>query len=176
MTCKTIKNLIVRYHCGDSLKEEETNMMERHLPECEDCRKYFSIITTIAHSQEPDPVDLTSVEKNLNGAFFVPDKNNRRINAGWQIYLFIRRCFSFRIPLYQPVLAVILLLFILSQFNIDFKKRNDSVMQHADSLMDSAVPMRYRYVIDNIDIIKEQKIGETVNEDSSLLKFSYSVF
>lgn len=174
--CKKIKDFLIKQRCGDELTKEEDAIVKYHLSHCADCKEYFKLVHTITRSRMTDPVDLTDIKLNLKRILFPVDKRNNQKRFILQIYDYVRNCLSYKIPVYQVTLALIFIFLILSRYNEGPSMQNRRIVQHPNPQVETTVPQQYNYILDNLRFIEEQRTGETVNEDSSVLKFSYTVF
>jgi hypothetical protein len=174
--CDFVNDLLIKQNCGDKLFESEIEIIKDHLSRCEECREYDEIVKTIAGSQELQSVDLTSVEKAVKNAMLASGKKTIPLKLPKLIRDLIMGFFRYRIPVYQSVLAVCIALLFIYQITMVSNNVSGETSKMADSLVSTVIPEKFSYCIDNIDIIESQRVGESVEEDSSLLKFTYTVF
>jgi hypothetical protein len=95
-------------------------------------------------------------------------KDTRIFKTTWQ---YIRAILGYRIPVYQALFSVALILVIslgVKQLPVPTEKKSPEQIGFAQ--MDESVSSQLN-VIESLEIIDKQKIGRTAQEDSSLTQF-----
>jgi chorismate mutase len=174
-TCNLIQDILIKQSYEGALPPADIEKLENHLARCELCKKYRQILTEISASQKMQPFDITAVETAVKQAVLhsFPQKNQ----AGYLqwIWKYVMELFRYRMPVYQSVIAFVILFFFFYKIDSISTEEKENTVQTTDSLAISKIPMNYSYIIDNFEIIESQRIGETIKEDSSVIEFTYTV-
>jgi predicted anti-sigma-YlaC factor YlaD len=172
--CKPIRDLLTR-RISEKLTEAENSQLQSHLASCQECRAFQDILLKMQDAVKiedrpglvPNPAIRENVLRRMR-----PQKHRRKIT----MHNFIKaakRALEFRIPVYQAVLSA-LVIFVLA---FALRHLSPTVGQHVN-LSPAALPNESVVdgtpVLDNLNIIKQQKIGTNMQEDSVLTRFVVS--
>jgi len=170
--CKDIERLLTLKSC-DRLTEEENQTIEKHLTSCEHCRSYQNNLLNIQYSMKVDAdvklIPNPGIRQNIIQRMkVVKHEESGLFQQGWR---YMKNVFEYRIPVYQALLGVagILLIFIaINQPSVffDWKPSERQALIEKEIVVSDQV-----YVIKNLDMIKQQKIGRNVREDSVLVRY-----
>jgi len=173
--CENIRGLLIKKSM-EKLTSEESLLVENHLKSCQGCLSYQNTLLNLensmrAHAKEkpvPDPAIRRNIVRQM--------KIRRAKDAGifkttWQ---YIRAILGYRIPVYQALFSVALILVIsLGVKQLPFPTEKKSPEQIGFAQMNESVSSQLN-VIESLKIIEKQKIGRTAQEDSSLTQFIVS--
>jgi hypothetical protein len=174
--CQLVQELIITSDDYNKVTHVDMQKIKDHIKRCKTCRHYRVIIDNIFNSMKLQRFKDTDIEKRIKRNLISDLKKKRRTGdeSYWNL---IVRFFKYKIPIYQSALAfIIVFIMIYGMKNIHFKDRkNDMIKKSVDSLKTSPIPMEYNYVIENLEIIKVQRVGESIEEDSSVIQLSYPI-
>jgi anti-sigma factor RsiW len=174
-TCDQIEMLLVSM-TYDQLTEDENRLIEEHLAACERCRRYQNAISRLKSAvgigEEEKPTPHPSIRENLVQRM----KQLKSEEEGvWdRIWKSIGAAFAYRIPAYQAVAGIALIV----AMSLTLRNLPSSVLQEPPEerpLVRMEMPeLSEMSVIDNLDILRQQKIGINVTEDTTLTRFIVS--
>lgn len=170
--CDEIELLLLRQQV-ERLSSEENSRLQQHLKICIHCQNYGRQLANLHHAMAidptghltPDPAIRTVVMNRLRQR--KPEKQGI-LNSLWQ---WLSKVLEYRIPVYQGLVGVAcgLLIFVLVKYFPNSGRSGWERSQHQFHLADTTV---YQInVIQNLDLIEDQKIGKSVLEDSLLTRF-----
>jgi len=174
--CDYFKNLIIKSDT-EKLRITEKEKVARHLTTCADCREYEEtfqqIKQTAASKDELQLVPWETIFKNLQKQYSGRQKQSKKgINA---LLASIRGLLEYRIPVYQAVLAglVVLMIYGNSLFPPVFSSKGkfdatDSLIVEASSINPESFAFAWR-------MVDSQKTGISVEEDSILTSLIVSI-
>jgi hypothetical protein len=174
--CQVIQNMIISGNY-DKLNSDDSQKIQDHINRCKTCGQYQELMNNISNSMKiqefKDPDIENKIRRNLIGYL----KKKQKIYSHKNLWYLILQFFKYRIPIYQSVLAFIVIFFMLyAMKNIHFnEEKKDIIIKSVDSLTTYPVPREYNYLIENLDIIEAQRVGESILDDSSVVQFSYSI-
>jgi predicted anti-sigma-YlaC factor YlaD len=174
MKCDEIEFLLVRENF-DELTGQENLLVEEHLKSCDSCRSYQKTLSNLQDSMRigaerltPDPAIRERVIERMEA---LKPRQAGIVVRSWH---YARDLLQHRIPVYQPILGAVLVLLIF------FGTRQLS-MTTAEKAPDIQTPVRTEMVMpaqmsvmDNLEIVKAQKIGRSAGEDTTLARFIVS--
>jgi hypothetical protein len=172
--CDEIEKLIM----FDEINASNEHIVEQHLEMCARCRQFASILENIqaemTHSQgkvlQPSPRIRQKIIKQM--------KKKRRANQSTVSGILIRlkSLFEYRVPVYQAALTIVTLLLII----LLVKQSPSPVQLNTDKQFRIAQQdtLNYRLfnlnIIENIDDISNQNIGQSSVEDSIFSRYIFS--
>ncbi len=174
-TCDQIEMLLVSRTC-DQLTDDENRLVEEHLVACQRCRRYQNAISRLKSAVRigeeeklaPDPC----IRENLGQR--MKELKTEEIGVLERAWKSFRGAFAYRIPVYQAVLGIALIVVM----SLTLKSLPSSALQEPSEdrhLVRMAMPEPSEMgVIDNLDVLKQQKIGRNVTEDTTLMRFVVS--
>ncbi|MGB2768107.1 MAG: hypothetical protein WBC88_00070 [Candidatus Zixiibacteriota bacterium] len=174
MKCHEIEFLLIKKNF-DELTSQESLLVEGHLESCDSCRSYQKTLSNLQDSMKvkteklaPDPAIRESIIQRMEA--LKPERAGIAAR-GWH---HIRDLLQHRIPVYQPLLGAVLVLLIFvgaKQLSLPTEEKPPDVQ----SLVQTEIVMPAQMsVIDNLEIIKTQKIGRSAGEDTTLARFIVS--
>lgn len=175
LDCDEIERLLINKNFGE-LTTDENLLVEDHLKSCGRCRSYQKTLLSLQNSMQmgpgeklgPDP----AIRQNIIGRMKTvrPQKPGIFVR-GWH---YIRVVFQYRVPVYQALfgVALIVLIFLgVRQLNFTTDRKYPS----PQGVVQLQVPISTEVsVIDNLEIVKQQKIGRSVSEAITLTRFIVS--
>ncbi len=169
--CRVVQDLLIK-QTGEPLAVSETQQVDRHVAVCASCRAVQELVLRMheaagvpdAAALHPDP----AIRDHLLQRFRDTRQWVSRPSTVWQS---VTRILAFRIPVYQAVLAgVLVLALVLTLQHVSSPWGQTVVQRSASPRLDETVPPPVA-VLDDPDIIARQKIGTTIQEDSMLTRF-----
>ena len=174
--CYFIQDLIVKdsYHC---LNTGEIKKMKIHLANCKKCREYKDLIQEIFRSMAVRDIKHNDIDNKIRRKVIQHIGKTKKINPLQNIWDLVKKIFEYKIPVNQSVFAfIIIFLLIYGIEKMPHQKDINRIIIHpVDTLKTTTMPVEYNYVLDNLDVIGVQKVGVSMVEDSSIMKFSHPV-
>ena len=175
IACDQIEGLLTQRHF-DEITQDQSLLIEEHLKSCDKCRSYqktlsglqTSMQTTAEAKLAPDPAIRQNVIRRMKTAKALEAGILAR---GWQ---YIRNGFQYRIPVYQALFGVVLIALIfvgIRQLPLSAHREVPTTQGVIRLQMPVSTEVS---VIDNLEIVKQQKIGRNVGEDTTLTRFIVS--
>ena len=171
--CDDIEQLLIKKDV-DGLTPEENLLVEKHLKFCERCRTYHSTLSNLQNSMQirtdEKIVPHPAIRQNIIQRMKALRPEEKGIFKGvWQ---YIRAIFEYRIPVYQTLLGLVLIFLISFSINRLFLTTEKKPLELQSFAQIESMSYTQISVIDNLQIIDQQKIGRTVKEDPSLTRFT----
>lgn len=174
MKCDEIEFLLIKKNF-DELTRQESLLVEKHLKSCDSCQSYQKTLSNLQESMRigteklaPDPAIRESIIQRMEA--LRPERAG--ITArGWHN---IRDLLQHRIPVYQPVLGAVLVLLIFvgaKQLSLPVEEKPLDIQ--TPTRTEVVMPTQIS-VMDNLEIVKAQKIGRSAGEDTTLARFIVS--
>ena len=174
MKCDEIEFLLIKNNF-DELTGQESLLVEEHLKSCDLCRSYQKTLSSLQDSMKvsterlvPDPAIRERVIKRMQA---LKPEQAGIVVRGWH---YVRDLLRHRIPVYQPLLgaALVLLIFVgTKQLSVPVEEKPPDVETPVRTQMVMPAQMS---VMDNLEIVKAQKIGRSAGEDTTLARFIVS--
>lgn len=175
LSCDEIEGLLIQRHF-DEIAKNQSHLVEKHLKSCDRCRSYQKILSNLQESMQistedrltPDPVIRENVIRRMKTV------KAQQLNIFESIWQSVKGVFEYRVPVYQALFAVTLiaLMFLgVRQLNLSTDRETPSPQGVVQLQMPISTEVR---VIDNLEIVKKQKIGRSVGEDITLTRFIVS--
>jgi len=157
---------------SETMSESEQTTLSRHLRECENCRRALSsaesLLRTLHHTREtflrPRPSIQSALRKRVK-------QLSHKQKSSWEVpFEYIVRILKVRVPIYQAVLVMVILLMALLYANfLSFSGNPHPVnipgnVQIADSTE----------ILDTLKI-NNDRVGRNLKEDSLLTRFFMTV-
>jgi len=174
--CDDIEQLLIKKDI-DELTPDENLLVEKHLKICERCRSYQSTLSSMQNSMQissekklvPDPAIRQNILQRMKA---LRPQETGIFKSGWGYF---RSILEYRIPVYQTLLIVVLIpviFFAVNQLFLtpDWEPEKLQGVAQMEPLVSSQMG-----VLDNLDIIDQQKIGISVREDTSLTRFIVTI-
>ena len=173
--CQQVEKLLIKKNI-ESLSDDEEQLIRTHLKECADCRSFQFVLAGVKKKMgsefKSDIKPKPSIRLNLVRQ--IRKSANQEQSMLAKIWHKILAALEYRVPVYQGLLgaAVVLLIFlILNQFSYINNQSFVNFQQYAQT---DTVLINQMNVIDDVSILKNQKIGQSVSEDTMLTKFLHS--
>jgi hypothetical protein len=170
--CEDVE-LLLSKRLVDELTEEEKQQVDVHLKSCNRCLSYERILLSLQESMQIKSEEQLAPRPEIRQHIVQRMKELKPQEAGVlrKTYHFLIRLFEYRIPVYQSLTGMILifLLFMgLKHFPFTFGQKPEKIQ--IITQMDTSIPTQLK-VLDNLEILGRQKIGQNVKEDSTLTQF-----
>ncbi len=172
VNCDNIEQLLIKQSI-DELTDEENRLIQKHLKSCQRCRSYQSALLKLKYSMQVSEEDKLAPNPAIHEILIQRMKELRPQEIGFldRAYQSIISLFEYRIPVYQALTGVILIfLLFLGLRHFPFTTGQKSAGIQSITPIGTSTPAQLM-VIDNLDIIGKQKIGQNVKEDSTLIRF-----
>ncbi len=172
LNCDDIEELLIKRKI-DGLSGEESQMLREHLSSCDRCRGFENTLLNLQDSMQfgtreelvPDP----AIRENVIQRMRVLKPKETGILG--KIYQAVKSLLQYRIPVYQALPVVILILLLsLAVKQFPSGTRHEPAGLRSVAKTESVVPAQLR-VIDDLGIIDQQKIGQSLEEDTTLAQF-----
>ncbi|MFQ5583490.1 MAG: hypothetical protein ACE5GL_03540 [Calditrichia bacterium] len=174
--CEIVEELLLKENI-EALNQEEIQLMNEHLKECNHCTQIAQTLKNIQQAMATPAESLPTPDNHTRqhllhrmASAHTADKATRtnRLNR-------IKPILEYRIPLYQVVLALFLTLFIFfATKRIAQQKHPNAPIFTETTLQKSPTPGQLN-IVDDFRIISEQKIGVNAREDSLLTRLIVSL-
>ncbi|KPL03010.1 MAG: hypothetical protein AMJ73_07915 [candidate division Zixibacteria bacterium SM1_73] len=172
LNCDDVERLLI-HRIFDGLTPEANLSVEKHLKSCDRCRSYQKTLLNLQDSMQisteeklvPDPAIRQNIIRQM--------KTLRPVETGIfaKGWLFIRSIFAYRVPVYQPLAGVVLIVLIfLAGRQLPLSPGQKTPEPLGLTQIETPTPAQMS-VINNLRIIEQQKIGRNVKEDSTLTRF-----
>lgn len=175
MRCDKIERLLVNRLLGD-LTTDENLSVEGHLRICPQCRSYQIALLNMQNAMQaegekrltPDPAIRENVIRRMRAA------RSREAGILGNVLGSFRRAFAYRIPVYQAALGVALIVVM----SLTLRHLPSSALQEPSEVRPlvrlEMPPPSEISVLDNLEVVRQQKIGRSVREDTTLTRFVVS--
>jgi|GEM_PF-6881056 len=174
MKCHDIEFLLIKKNL-DELTKQESLLLVKHLRGRDSCRSYEKALSNLQESMRvgteklaPDPAIRESIIQRMEA---LRPKQVGIVARSWHN---IRDLLQHRIPVYQPVLGAVLVLLIFvgaKQLSLPTEEEPSDVQTLVRT--EFVMPAQLS-VIDNLEIVKAQRIGLSAGEDTTLARFIVS--
>ena len=170
--CDDIEQLLVN-RIFDELTHDKNLLVEEHLKSCAQCCNYQNTLLNLQNSMQIGTQEKLVPNPAIRENIIQRMKTLRPEEAGilrttWQR---LKSIFQYRIPVYQSLSALALIALIFLTVNqLSFSP--DQKPSEVQSLTQIETPTPAQMsVIENLEIIDQQKIGRNVKEDTTLTRF-----
>ena len=174
--CREIQDMICTSRITH-INKEDMKKLQDHIKTCETCMEYQEVINNIIALMQVEGCEKFNLDDSIRKSLIRQVKKNSGDSWLRKTGSAIDRFFQYKIPVYQSVLAFIIIFFTIYEINSiqSQKEQETDINISIDSLETYPVPVEYQYVIENMDIIGAQKKGESIMEDSSIVTYSYPI-
>ena len=165
--------LLLSKRLVDELTEDENHLVREHMKVCSRCRSYESILLNLQDSMQIKAEEKLAPHPAIRKHLAQRMKNLKPQKAGIlrRTYHSFIHLFEYRIPVYQVLSgAVLMVLLFFGVRHFHFTGGQEPVGLQSIVQMEISAPAQLR-IIDNLDFIGKQKIGQNVKEDSTLTQF-----
>ncbi len=175
ITCQEIEDFIIKDYL-DELNKKQRKLVLQHVYSCSNCSKYAETVHQISGSLQEDeyiPQPDPEIRKHLLFTLKMKKANKERKLVDFMNTIF--GFFEYRIPIYQAVLAVLLVAVLL--FTVDsivlparsnrYSTTNYFIIDYNDLPRSS--------IMNYPELLNEQKSGRNVKEDSILTRYMVTV-
>lgn len=169
--CDDVEFLLIKKNF-DELTQQESLLLEEHLKSCDLCRSYEKTLSHLQDSMRveaeklaPDPATRERIIRRMKALRPEPAGV---VVRGWH---YLRDLLQHRIPVYQPILGAVLVLLIFVGAKQLTSPTVEKPAVDQSLLRTEAVMPAQMSVMDNLDIVKAQKIGRSAGEDTTLSRF-----
>lgn len=173
--CEIVEELLLKENVED-LNEDEIQLISEHLKECGRCNHIAETLENIQHSMSasPDnfPEPLPEIRRELLKRMeflYTDSKNGFRNSLKW-----LKAVLEYRIPVYQVVSVAFLGIIILLGVNRISEQKSIEPQIPMATIQNVNLINTQLNILDNFQIISEQRIGQNVSEDSMLTRFIVS--
>ncbi len=175
VNCDDIQRLLVN-KISDELTRDEDRLVEEHLKSCGHCRSYQNTLLSLKDSMQigrgeklvPDPAIRENIIQRMKTS---QPQETGILRSTWQ---YVKSVFQYRVPVYQTLsgLALIALIFLATK-QISFSPDQRPPEPRSLVRMEMPAPTQMS-VVDNLDILAHQKIGQSAKDDTTLTRFIVS--
>jgi hypothetical protein len=173
--CDDIEKLLV-CHTYESLSDSENLQLEEHLSECSRCRDYRDTLLELKNMvrirEEKEPIPDPAIRNNIIRR--MKEMKPQKIGIPEKAWQSIKGAFAHPIPVYQAVFGMALILLL----SFGLRHLPSSAVREATEpniLVRTETPLPFQLgVVDNLEVVKQQKVGWSVREDSTLARFIVS--
>jgi len=166
--CEKIEELLIRSSDGE-VTPKERKMVAGHIKVCDRCARLRDVLPRIRDDIGRHPATPESLRRDILDrahAIMNDRKAQERAHAPgiWQA---LKSALNYRLPLYQPVAVITILIAVFTIFSpIERKSQeNEDLYMLARSYSEKI------WVVDNMYRISEQNTGSSAEEDSSIVKY-----
>jgi hypothetical protein len=171
MKCDEIEFLLIKRNF-DELTTKESLLVEEHLESCDSCRSYQKILSNLQDSMKvsaerlvPDPAIRENIIQRMEA---LGPRQPGIVARGWH---YLGDLLKRRIPVYQPLLGALLILLIFlgtKQLSAPVEEKRADIQAPVGT--EVLIPAQMS-VMDDLGIVKAQKIGRSAGEDTTLARF-----
>jgi hypothetical protein len=170
--CDDIEQLLIKKSI-DGLCEDESHFIQEHLKSCGRCKNFQDALLNLQDSMQVGRIDKLAPDPAIREKVIqrIKSLKHQEADIPGKTYKAIRSILEYRIPVYRalPVVVLLILMFLaVKQFPSGF--RHEPAGVHSIAETGISVPTQLR-VIDNLGIIDQQKIGQSVKDDTTLARF-----
>ncbi len=163
--CSYIHDLLIK-KLADDVTEKENIHLERHLESCIKCRTFGLNLKKIPDSMKvpseggltPDTAVYYRAVEKMKEQNKIPQKNSIPV---WQLIVDI---FKYRIPAYQVVLGIILVIIIF--FSADKIKMNDDNIDEGILIQKDEIEIETVSIQNDLFVIERQKLAGILKRQS----------
>jgi hypothetical protein len=175
LNCDATEVLLIQRHF-DEITKDKSLLVEEHLKSCDRCRSYQRTLSILQESMQigteerlvPHPAIRENVIRRMKT---VKVQQSGIFDNIWQS---VKGVFAYRVPVYQALftVALIALIFLgVRQINLPTEREISS----PEGVIQLQTPISTEVsVIDNLEIVRQQKIGRSVGDDITLTRFIVS--
>jgi hypothetical protein len=172
VNCDSIEHLLIKKSI-DELTDEEKGLIQEHLRLCERCRNYQSALLGLKESMRISAEKKLAPHPSIRETVIERMKSLRPQEAGFlgRAFQSVIHIFEYRIPVYQALsgaVLVVLILVAMKQFSFTTERKTTGL--HSLTQIETSITAQMR-VIDDLSILKQQKIGQNVKDDTTLTRF-----
>lgn len=172
LNCDDIEQLLIQKSI-DGLSEDESRFIQEHLKSCGRCKSFQNALLNLQDSMQDGRIDKLVPDPAIREKVIQKMRSLKHQEAGilGKTYKTIRSILEYRIPAYQalPVVVLLILMFLTVE-RFPSGVRHEPAGVHSIAETGISVPTQLR-VIDNLGIIDQQKIGQSVKDDTTLARF-----
>ena len=175
VNCDDIEGLLIQRHF-DEITQVQSLLVEEHLKSCDQCRSYQKTLLSLQNSMQIGAEDKLTPHPAIRQRIVQRMKiqTPERIGVFARGWYSIRSIFEYRVPVYQALsgaVLIALIFFAVKQYPSYTHQKPPELQSVAQ--MEMPIPAQMA-VIENLEIIKGQKIGQNVKEDTTLTRFIVS--
>lgn len=170
--CEDVE-LLLSKRLADELTEDEKQVVDTHLKSCNRCLSYERILLSLQESVQIKSEEKLAPHPAIRQHIIQRMKDLKPQETGVlrKTYHFFISLIEYRIPVYQSLTGMILIfLLFLGLKHLPFTIGQKPERLQIATQIDTSAPAQLK-VLDNLDIIGKQKIGQNVKEDSTLTQF-----
>ncbi|NOX90154.1 MAG: hypothetical protein GXO77_14135 [Calditrichaeota bacterium] len=170
--CSRIEHLIIR-QMTSNINDKEKELVDDHLKTCKKCRQFRQILMRISSSFASDALSELSPSPDVRLNLIHEMEMLQRAEKSFadKISDALYSLFTYRIPVYQFVLAIILIFGIFFGKSIFFQPQNPVTFPSDASITKNEIIVDQPKIRAHLQIVNRQKTGESIKEDSVLTKF-----
>jgi hypothetical protein len=172
VNCDGIEQLLIKRSL-EELTDQENRLIQEHLRDCDVCRSYQSALLKLKDSMQISAKDKLAPDPSIRETVIKRMKSLKPQEAGFlgRAYQSVMRLFEYRIPVYQALSgAVLVVLIFLAVKQFSFTPERKATGLHNVAQVETSKPAQMR-VMDDLSILKQQKIGQNVKDDTTLTRF-----
>ncbi len=170
--CDDIEGLLIQRHF-DEITQNQSLSVEEHLKSCDRCGSFQNTLSNlqnlmqigVADKLTPHPAIRENIVQRMRTAKLREARNRGSI---WQ---YLRNIFQYRVPVYQVLFGMVLILLIFVAPR-QFPLSSDQKAPKKRRLTQTEVPILSQLsVMNNLEIVEAQRIGQNIKEDTTLTRF-----
>jgi hypothetical protein len=172
VNCDGIEQLLIKKSL-EELSDEENWLIQEHLRSCDRCRSYQSALLKLKDSMQISAEDKLAPDLSIRETVIKRMKSLKPQEVGFlgRAYQSVMHIFEYRIPVYQALSgAVLIVLIFLAVKQFSFTAEQKTTGLHNVAQVETSIPAQMR-VMDDLSILKRQKIGQNVKDDTTLTRF-----
>ena len=173
--CRKCEHLIIKNKI-EELNSSEEKELNSHLLKCSHCRDYQETVDLVKNTIQTYSEVSIEREESIRQLILnrAKGKQTTSSNILEDILLKVKSFFEIKIPVYQAVIGVIILFFLLFLIDLPSNRIMERGIGHIEYPSNNQqIDLPYN-VIESLDFFLKQKIGKNVHEDSVLTRFIVS--
>ncbi len=174
--CSRIEHLIIR-QMTSNINDKEKKLVDDHLKTCKKCLRFRHVLMRIRSSFASDALSQLNPSPDVRLNLMNEMEMLQRAEKGFadKISDALYSLFAYRIPVYQVVLAIILISGIFLGKSLFFQPQNTSAFPSDASITKNEIIVDQPKIRAHLQIVNRQKTGESIKEDSVLTKFIVTI-
>ena len=174
--CADVEQLLIK-QSFEQMNKEQIHSMEKHLTSCTNCRQYQRILFNLQNSVKLSPKKKLQPDPSIRRNVI---KRMKKVKAEQQIFLSrllqnIWKFLDYRIPVYQSIVGFVIILLVFIAVNYFSVPKQSDFKNTTETVQTEEIQTNQINILDNLQMIENQKIGKTVQEDTILTRFVVSV-
>jgi hypothetical protein len=175
ITCREIEDFIIKDYLNE-LNKKQQKLVLQHVHACNNCSKYAKIVHQISGSlQQTENIPRPDPEIRKHLLFIMKMKKDNKVRKSGHFLNTIFRFFEYRIPIYQAVLAALLIAVLLLTVDSIFLPARSNRYSTTNYFIMEFNDLPHPSALNYPELLNEQKPGRNVKEDSILTRYMVTV-